>query len=70
MSKYNLIRGEAFISGECVSIIEDSGFTTVEQVITKLLLTLYEDVPDPFKIQIKVTNLEKKQTQLYQSLLY
>ena len=53
-----------------VLIIEDSGFTNVEQVITSLLLTLYEDVPDPSKIQIKITNLEKKQTQLYQSLLY
>ena len=29
MSKYNLVRGEAFISGECVSVIEDSGFTNV-----------------------------------------
>lgn len=45
-----------------VLIIEDSGFTNVEQVITSLLLTLYEDVPDPSKIQIKITNLEKKQT--------
>ena len=42
MSKYNLIRGEAFISGECVSVIEDSGFTNVEQVITIQLSSLYD----------------------------
>ena len=69
MSKYNLIRGEAFISGECVSIIEDSGFTNVEQVITKLLSSLYDDVPRPTKVQIKITNLDKKQIQLYQRVL-
>ncbi len=32
MSKYNLIRGEAFIRGERVSVVENSGFTNVEQV--------------------------------------
>ena len=70
MSKYNLIRGEAFFRGECVSIIEDSGFTNVEQVITRLLSSLHEDVPHPSKIQIKITNLDKKQTQLYLKLLH
>lgn len=42
MSNYNLIRGEAFISGEYVSVIEDSGFTNVEQVITIQLSSLYD----------------------------
>jgi hypothetical protein len=42
MSNYNLIRGEAFISGECVSVIEDPGFTNVEQVITIQLSSLYD----------------------------
>jgi hypothetical protein len=69
MSKYNLIRGEAFISGECVSIIEDSGFTNVEQVITKLLSAFPEDVERPIKVQIRITNMDKKQTQLYQRIL-
>ena len=69
ISKYNLIRGEAFISGECVSVIEDSGFTNVEQVITIQLSSLHEDVPRQAKVQIKITNLDKKQTQLYQRLL-
>ena len=69
MSKYNLIRGEAFIRGECVSIIEDSGFTNVEQIITRLLSTLHEDVPLLAKIQIKIANLDKGQIQLYQRVL-
>ena len=70
MSKYNLIRGEAFISGECVSVIEDSGFTNVEQVIMILLSSMSDKIERPTKVQIKITNLDKKQTQLYQRLLH
>ena len=70
MSKYNLIRGEAFISGECVSVIEDSGFTNVEQVIMILLSSMSDKIERPTKVQKKITNLDKKQTQLYQRLLH
>ena len=69
MSKYNLIRGEAFICGNRVSVIEDSGFTNVEQVIKNLLASLPNDISRPSKVQIKITNLDKKQTQLYQRLI-
>ncbi len=69
MSKYNLIRGEAYISGECVSVIEDSGFTNVEQVINRLLSTLPKEIVRPSKVQIKITNKDKGQTQLYQKIL-
>ena len=67
MSKYNLIRGEAFISGERVSVIEDSGFTNIE--ITRLFLSLTNDIPHPSKVQIKITNLDKRQIILFQKLL-
>ena len=69
MSKYNLIRGEAFICGECVSVIEDSGFTNVEQVISMLLSSLSGEIERPIKVQIRITNLDKKQVQLYQRVL-
>ena len=69
ISKYNLIRGEAFISGERVSVIEDSGFTNVEQVIAKVLMSMHDDVPHPTKVQIKITNLDKRQIQLYQKII-
>ena len=69
MSKYNLIRGEAFISGERVSVIEDSGFTNVEQVIAKVLMSMHDDLPRPTKVQIKITNLDKRQIQLYQRIM-
>ena len=69
MSKYNLIRGEAFISGERASVIEDSGFTNVEQVIAKVLMSMHDDLPRPTKVQIKITNLDKRQIQLYQRIL-
>lgn len=69
MSKYNLIRGEAFISGERVSVIEDSGFTNIEQAITRLLLSLPDEIERPTKVQVRITNLDKKQVRLYQRLL-
>ena len=69
MSKYNLIRGEAFVSGERVSTIEDSGFTNVEQVVTKLLSFLADEIERPTKVQIKITNIDKRQIQLYQRVL-
>ena len=69
MSKYNPICGEAFINGEYVFVIEDSGFTHVEQVITKLLSSLPDEIEHPTKVQIRITNLDKKQTQLYQRIL-
>jgi uncharacterized protein (UPF0297 family) len=69
MSKHNLIRGEAFINGECEFVIEDSGYTNVEQVITKLLSSLPDEIERPTKVQVRITNLDKKQVRLYQRLL-
>ena len=69
ISKYNLIRGEAFIGGECVSIIENSGYTNVEQVVTKLLSSLSDEIERPTKVQIRITNLDKRQIILFQKLL-
>lgn len=69
MSKYNLIRGELFINGERVSVIEDTGFSNVDQVITLLISSLSDEIPRPTKVQVKITNLDKQQIQLYQRVL-
>ena len=69
MSKYNLIRVEAFVCGERVSTIEDSGFTNVEQVVTKLLSSLSDEIERPTKVRIKITNLDKRQIKMFQKLL-
>lgn len=69
MSKYNLIRGEMFINGERVSVVEDTGFSNVDQVVTLLITSLPNDTPRPDKVQIKISNLDKQQTQLYQRVL-
>ncbi len=55
MSKYNLIRGELFIGGNCVSTIEDTGFTNVDQVITLLLTSLPDNILRPVKVQVKIS---------------
>ena len=62
MLKYYLIRGEAFIRGELVSVVDNSRFTNVEQVKMRLLLSLPDEIERPTKVQIKITNLDKKQT--------
>jgi len=67
--KYNLIRGEIFIGGECVAIIEDTGFSNVDQMINLLLSALPDETPRPIKVQAKITNLDKQQTRLYQRVL-
>lgn len=69
MSKYNLIRGEIFIDGERVSVVEDTGFSNVDQVVTLLITSLPNDTQRPAKVQIKISNIDKQQTQLYQRVL-
>ena len=40
--------------------------STAAPSITELLLSLSDDIPRPIKVQIKITNLDKRQIQLYQ----
>ena len=44
-------------------------FFNIEQVITRLLSSLTNDIPHPSKVQIKIANLDKEQKQLYQRVL-
>ena len=44
-------------------------FLNVEQVIAKVLMSMHDDVPHPTKVQIRITNLDKKQIQLYHRVL-
>ena len=44
-------------------------FLNVEQVIAKVLMSMHDDVPHPTKVQIKITNLDKRQIQLYQKII-
>ncbi len=46
-----------------------SSFLNVEQVIAKVLMSMHDDVPHPTKVQIKITNLDKRQIQLYQKII-
>ena len=43
-------------------------FFNVEQVIAKVLMSMHDDVPHPTKVQIRITNLDKKQVRLYQRI--
>jgi len=69
ISKNNLLRGTAFYRGKVVAEEEKTGFTNIEQVIKRLLSSLSDDIPRPIKVQIKITNLDKRKVQLYQRML-
>lgn len=66
ISKYNLMKGEAFQSGNIIALCEDTGFTNIQQIIDKLVAQLPNTFPDRTKVQIKITNIDKKQSQFYE----
>jgi integrase len=63
-AKY-LIRGTAYFMGKVVAKVEDIGFNNVDEVIDKLMGEI-EGIPERSTIQIKIENVDKEQTQLYE----
>lgn len=68
ISKLNFIRAEAFVMGKKVCAIEDTGFSNVDQVIDKLCTMLPKKIHNA-RVQFKITNVDKEQTQMYQRLV-
>lgn len=60
-----LIRGTAYFKGKVVARVEDIGFNNVDEVIDKLMGEI-EGIPERSTIQIKIENVDKEQTQLYE----
>ena len=68
ISKYNNVRGEAYVMGKKVCSIEDSGFTNVDQVMDKLVTMLPKKVKNT-RVHFKITNVDKNLTQMYQRMV-
>lgn len=64
-SKKQMIRGTAYYRGRVVAKLEDIGFNNVDEVIGKLM-GMIDGIPERSTIQIKVENLDKDQSQLYE----
>lgn len=69
ISKYNNIHAEAFVMGKKVCSIENSGFSNVDQIMNKLVTLLPKKFHNA-RVQFKITNVDKAQTQMYQRLVH
>ena len=54
--------------GKKVCAIEDTGFSNVDQVIDKLVTMLPKKTRNA-RVQLKITNVDKNLTQVYQRLV-
>lgn len=68
LSKYNMIKAEAYVMGKVVCTIEDIGFSNVDQVMDALVLLLPKKIKNT-RVQFKITNVDKELTQMYQRLI-
>jgi integrase len=68
LSKYNMIRAEAYVMGKQICHIEDTGYSNVDQVMDKLVALLPKKVKNT-RVQFKITNVDKNLTQMYQRLV-
>lgn len=68
ISRYNLVRAEAYVMGKQVCAIEDTGFSNVDQIMDKLVTILPKNIHNA-RVQFKITNVDKNLTQMYQRLI-
>ncbi|WP_195483748.1 tyrosine-type recombinase/integrase [Parabacteroides merdae] len=68
ISRYNLVRAEAYVMGKQVCAIEDTGYSNVDQIMDKLVTILPKNIHNA-RVQFKITNVDKNLTQMYQRLI-
>ena len=68
ISKYNNVRAEAYVMGKKVCVIEDTGFSNVDQIMDKLGTLLPKDMHN-VRVQFKITNVDKDLSQMYQRVI-
>ena len=63
-----LIRGLAFYGGRCLGSVEDIGFSTVEDVISRLVEFVPESVPNRAIVQFKLINQDNEKIAVYERM--
>lgn len=63
-----LIRGLAFYGGRCMGSVEDIGFSTVDDVISRLVEFVPESVPDRAIVQFKLINQDNEKIAVYERM--
>ena len=67
-SSKQMIRGEVYYRGVLQGEVQDIGFNNVDEVIDALKLMVPDDIPSRSVLQYKITNVDKKQTAVYERL--
>ena len=63
-----MMRGEVFFRGALLGVLEDTGFNNVDEIIKKLVPFVPDDVPVRCNVMFRVTNLDKRQTAVYERM--
>lgn len=61
-----MVNAVAYYNGRNVAEVTDVGFNNVEEVISRLVKMLPEDIPDRATVMFKVVNLDKDLSAIYQ----
>lgn len=63
-----LIRGLAFYGGRCLGSVEDIGFSTVDEIIDRLVEFVPETVPERAIVQFKLINQDTEKIAVYEHM--
>lgn len=69
ISTRNLIRAEAYIMGNEICKLENTGFSNIDQIMNELLSMCKNKIVCRTKIQFQITNVDKQHTQMYQRIV-
>ncbi len=64
-----MIKASAYYKGKKVAHVEDIGFNNVEEVICNLINQLDQSIPDKAAVQIKIENVDKNQSRMYERIV-
>lgn len=65
-SPAQMIKGSVYFRGRLLGQIQDIGYNNVDQVISRLIEYIPDDVPDRSICQFRIENLDKHQMQIYE----
>ncbi len=67
-SRKHLMRGTVYFMGRTLGSVENIGYSNVEEIIGELCAMVPDDMPNRCRVQIKIENLDKRQTAFYERM--
>lgn len=65
-SPRQMMKGTAYFMGKRLGTVQDIGFHNVDEILTKLVTFVPEDVPQGSSVLFKIENLDKNKTAIYE----